>query len=196
MVLNVSSWLKEIFEKYGDDFVLNGKNILPSGKFWELQWKLSLAIIYHKENVENVFYELGTSFGDIGNLEEVSSEVREEIDFIVSEFLDKFQEFNGRYYFEYSDTKFGITSIVSNVISNKFVNKSVVLLKIEKEICKVSLRNQESKEDMNLLIRKLLEGFENSRGGGHIPAAGGHFPKKYLGEFKNRLENLSSAPIR
>jgi nanoRNase/pAp phosphatase (c-di-AMP/oligoRNAs hydrolase) len=37
------------------------------------------------------------------------------------------------------------------------------------------------------VLKKCIEGFEDSTAGGHDRAAGGDFPKKYLEEFKSRL---------
>ena len=77
-----------------------------------------------------------------------------------------------------------------NEISRKYENKTIIIGEKKGEYYSFSSRRQDGKIDLNLLTRKLIDGFENSTAGGHIKAAAGDFPLKYLDEFKKRLKNL------
>jgi single-stranded DNA-specific DHH superfamily exonuclease len=57
----------------------------------------------------------------------------------------------------------------------------------DKKLYKISLRRQDKKVNMDEFTKSILKGIEGADGGGHVAAAGGRFPAKYLGEFRKRL---------
>ena len=186
------NFMKKVFEKYGQKF--NGKRLddLKKTKFWELQYNLILGLIYYDDNLMKAFNFIGKNISDVKDLEKHAAEVQVEIKELNEKFEEEKQEINGRIYFEYEPKKFGITSIVSNFLSLKYFNKTIILLKIDKKenSCKISARRQDRKESMNLLLSNLVKDFENGTGGGHIPAAGGSFPLKYKKDFIEKLKRL------
>ena len=52
---------------------------------------------------------------------------------------------------------------------------------------KVSSRNQSKSEDMGELMKKGVEGLEDSAGGGHVPAAAARFKREDLEKFKENI---------
>jgi c-di-AMP phosphodiesterase-like protein len=67
----------------------------------------------------------------------------------------------------------------------------VILIRpVNEKFFGVSMRRQNNGEDMDKLMKNVLRGLEKSGGGGHIPAAGGHFLKKDLKTVKERLKQL------
>ncbi|PIN90096.1 hypothetical protein COU60_02030 [Candidatus Pacearchaeota archaeon CG10_big_fil_rev_8_21_14_0_10_34_76] len=185
--IKTEDWLSEIYEKYGDKFEREGYYVRRSGKMWDLQWKMSLALIYFRENLKKVYDEIGEEFGDIGDLEKHASEVQREIDEILERFDNEKEEFEGGYYFEFNP-KFAITSICVNILSGeRYPEKTLVLVRFDNDDCKISLRRQDGKEDMNKLAERLIYDLEDSTGGGHVKAAGAKFLRKDLAEFKKRL---------
>lgn len=182
-------WLTEIYKKYGDELEMDGTYVRKSGKIWDLQYDLSLALIYFKDDLKKVYGEIGREFEDIGDLKKYA----DEIDSCLKESLDKFEkekeEINGRIFWEFNP-KFKVGSIVSTITSSQNPNKTHIIAREDGEFYSFSARRQDKKEDMNLLLKKLIVGLENAEGGGHIPAAGGHVLLKDWEEFKKRLREL------
>jgi nanoRNase/pAp phosphatase (c-di-AMP/oligoRNAs hydrolase) len=87
-------------------------------------------------------------------------------------------------------SRFYIKSLVANYISLKYFDKTILILEDNGRICNVSGRRQDRGDDMNKLLKKLIEGFENASAGGHIPASGGYFPVEYKEEFIRRAKKL------
>lgn len=84
---------------------------------------------------------------------------------------------------------FSCTSIVSSIVSGSYIDKIIILIKLDivEDAYNVSVRRQDRKQNMSDFLKSLLNGIPNADGGGHVPAAGGRFPKEQLGEFKKRL---------
>lgn len=183
-----AAWLAEVFGKYGDKFEQVGRYVRTSGRIWDLQETLSLALIYFKDDLNLVFEEIGTRFGDIGKLGAHAEEVRKEINRLVNMFEKEKESFSDGYLFM-SDPKFACGSMAGSIISGKYEDKTLVMLSptTDKKLYKISLRRQDKKADMDAFAKSLLKGMDGADGGGHVAAAGGRFPAKYLGEFRKRL---------
>ena len=179
-------WLNEVMRKYGDSLEHVNGYVRKSGKFWELQKTLSMALIYFKDNPKKVYDSIGDNFGEIGDLENFANEVQSEIDKAIVDFEKGKESFEEGWFYEF-DSKFEINSIVSTILAMGEQNKIFVLLSPYKNLYNVSIRRQDKKFDCDKFVKKLIEGFDSADGGGHVPAAGGHFMKKDLAEFKKRL---------
>ena len=79
--------------------------------------------------------------------------------------------------------------MVSTIVSAQDVDKIIITARPDPELdyYHVSVRRQDKKQDMSSFLKQLLYGLEDSDGGGHVAAAGGHFLKKDLSEVKKRL---------
>ena len=180
------TWLSKVMKKYGDDLENWEIYVKKSGVFWDLQYKLSLALIYFSNGLKKVYNSIGENFGDIGDLGKHANDVQKEIDRIISKFKSEREEFDQGYLFEF-DSKFFVKSIVASILSGTEANKTFVIIEAQNDIYKLSIRRQDKRVNCDEFFKKLLEGFEGADGGGHVPAAGGHFMKKDLGEFRRRL---------
>lgn len=190
LVVKNEAWLRGVYSKYNVHFDTNPNN--NSGNvFNELKWKMNLAIVYFKttNNLQSVFNGIGDKFGDISKIESHVKVIEDEIKQDMKDFERDKKDINGRL-FLISRSKYRISSLLINLLAPKFPNNTIIILRPDGEKYTISARNTLGKEDMNLLLQKLIEGFDNSTAGGHIPAAGGHFPKKYLEEFKERLKKI------
>ena len=151
-----------------------------------------MSLIYFKDDVESVYDQLGNEFGDIGNLGKHSDEVKVEIEKAVKIF-DKEKNILGKnkdiYYWEYNG-RFPLRSIIATLYSSKHKDKTIIISSKKDDIYVFSARRQDKKVNVAELLQRLVEGFENGFAGGHIPAAGGHFPEKYYQKFMQRLENI------
>lgn len=181
-------WLEKIFRKYGDNLEYEGTYVRKSGKFWDLQYNISMALIYFKQNknMNKAYDSIGRDFGNIGILNKYANEVKEEIGRVVNEFENKKEEIKEGYFFE-ANPKFSIGSITSSILSGTDIHKIFVIITPEKDFFRVSVRRQDKKFDCNAFLQTLLKDLSGADGGGHIAAAGGHFMKKDLPEFRKRL---------
>lgn len=181
-----AEWLSEIYEKYGDEFEMKGRYVRQSGKFWDMQWNLNLALIYFKDDLNKVFELLPEKFGELGVLGKHTAEVQKEIDLCVVRFEKEKESFKNGYFWKFSP-KFRVGSIVSNVVCKEDDKTYIICRDSDEKHYSVSARRQDKKEDMGKLLNKLIEGFDDANAGGHVPAAGGSFLKKDLAEFRRRL---------
>lgn len=184
--VKTSEWLSEVFEKYGDTFEFDDGYVRKSGKFWDLQYTLSLAMIYFRDDLKHVFDSIGEKFGEIGDLGKHAEEVNADIERNIA-YFDKTKEEFSEGFFGVIKPVFPTTSITVNIISQTNHSKTFIILREDGEYYKVSARRQDRKQDMNKLLNDLFEGLEGADGGGHVPAAGGHFLKKDLPEVRKRL---------
>lgn len=178
-----AEWMKKVFAKYGQKFDLV---MIKDSRFWNLQWAISLALIYFKDNPRRVYDSIGIGFGDIGRLGEFAGKVEEELNELIERFKREKVRIPGGYYWEFTP-RFKVTSIVSSVLSGAEPDKKFILSRLEGSYCYVSARKQDKKENMAEFLQRAIEGFENSSAGGHVPAAGCHFMRKDLGVFRSRI---------
>jgi len=82
--------------------------------------------------------------------------------------------------------------LVVGMISRKFPNEIFLSVKPSDEEGKVlmSMRAQYD-VDINVFIRKVIEGIDGASAGGHSRAVGGSFFRKDLPLIKKRIEELS-----
>jgi single-stranded DNA-specific DHH superfamily exonuclease len=117
-------------------------------------------------------------------------EVKKEFDKIIEKELISFKENKE----EFKDldlilfeTRKGLSSKMSNILSQKHLHKLLFVYTKEKYFIKASLRRQDFKIDCNKLAQFCVSGLKGAAGGGHIPAAGLKFPKEDFQKFKGRL---------
>ena len=181
-------WLAATMKKYGDHLEIEKDgNMRKSGKFWDLQYTLSLALVYFGENHKEVYDHIKAGkFGDIDDLGKHAKEVRDEINRIVGRFDKEKEKIKEGYLFGFNP-KFGVKSIVANIISERDPHKVFIILLPRGDFYTISARRQDRKFDCSKFLENLLKGLKNAGGGGHIPAAGGHFLKKDLPVVRERL---------
>lgn len=177
------SWMESIFANYGQKF---SPLTLRQSSFWSIQWTLTLALIYFKDNTRRVYDSIGTTFGDIGNLRAIAQKVQDELDILIQKFLNERKRMPGGWYWEFSP-HYKLTSLISTIVSGSEEDKTYVLVRLEGSYAFVSARRQDKKVSMVELLKRSLEGMESSSSGGHIPAAGGRLLKRDVSIFRERL---------
>ncbi|MEK6823024.1 MAG: DHHA1 domain-containing protein, partial [Nanoarchaeota archaeon] len=93
----------------------------------------------------------------------------------------------------YVEPKFHIKSTLSTILSLKHPTTTLVLLGPDHDMVTVSARRHDSKFAMNELLECACRGIKGASAGGHIPAAGGRFPKKDLLRFRSQLLDCVAA---
>ena len=186
---NNQEFMSQTFEKYDDKFEIINNIIRKSGKFWELQWEITLALIYSKDSPKKVFDSIGKEFGNIGDLKKHAEEINDYINESIEKFEKEKQEINGRFFWEFNP-KFHVGGIAGTLTSVKYPNKTIIIARNNEKFYNFSFRRQDMKENVGELIEKLIQGFPEANGGGHIPAAGGHVLIKDKEEFLERLKTI------
>lgn len=150
---------------------------------------VSSALIYFAGQEEKVYDFIREK--KLKELEKYDIEVRQEIDKWMKKYKKEAAYFPERdLYFYYFNSKFNITSIVTNLLSMEEPDAtfiSVSDIKEENGMVKVSARNHNSRKDMIQFLKKGVNGLENAVTGGHVPAAGGSFMKKDIDEFERNI---------
>ncbi len=189
-----TEWIREIYGKYGDNFISSIEGVKKSNKFWKLQLDIAYALIYFNEDLKRVYDSIGNSFGDIGDLGKYSDIIEGEIENAVNKFEKEKIDIEDGYFWEFKPN-YSIGSIVSTTISEKYQNKTIIIARKNEDVYNFSARRQDGKMDMNDLLKNLASGLENSSGGGHFKAAGGFVQNKDIQEFKRRLGLRVNASI-
>lgn len=148
--------------------------------------KISNALIYYKNDISRV-YELVLS-GELDKLTEAHDIVEEEINKYVEEFGEKAEFYPERNLYWYEiDPRFNIASIVTTLISKIKPDISFLTVSTYEDMFKISARNQNQTEDMNLLMKKGIEGLSRATGGGHPPASAAKIRRDDLEKFKENI---------
>jgi len=154
--------------------------------------KIANAILYYKPHLK-VIYETILK-GRFEKLEKTNNIITKEI----NEWKDKFKKEaeyfpEDKLYFYYATPKYGITSAVVSEISSSELTKDTLIFvsnnleRGKEDFVKLSARNQNGDVNLDKLLKKCTEGFEESSAGGNPKAAAGTFPKRYLNKFKENL---------
>lgn len=120
----------------------------------------------------------------------------------LDELIDK-AERNAEFYpeiefmlFEFSE-KFNIKSALINELSRRYKNRTIIVIEdLGKETLGISARRQDFRVKMNELLEKATAGLKGSKGGGHIPAAGGRIKRKDFWKFKGRVISMLEKKYR
>jgi single-stranded DNA-specific DHH superfamily exonuclease len=80
-----------------------------------------------------------------------------------------------------------VHSPLSTILGLKHPHKTIIIINKSTTPVSVSARRHDKKVAVNNLLEKAIKGFKGANAGGHVPAAGAGFDKKYLSKFKKRL---------
>lgn len=137
-------------------------------------------------NSKNVKQILGS------RLKRYKKKVEEEIDYWKNNVI-KFAEFypNHELVFDYIKPRYSIKSAICSVISSKYPDKTIVIAEdMKSDYIKISVRRKDRKIAVNELLEKVLKGFKQASGGGHVNSAGGRIRKQDLYRFKDNILNM------
>jgi single-stranded DNA-specific DHH superfamily exonuclease len=176
----------DFIKKFYLDFT---KDNLWRSEIGKLTHVLDFAIIHYKKDLMNVCKLIESK--DLNSLKKASIEVEKEIE-RNKKLFQKEAEYSSKkdIYFWYFNSKFNITSQLSNILSCAKPDSTFIFvsdIKNNKKEMKVSARNQNSKRNMKQLLEKAMEGFSGAVFGGHVPASGGSFRKKDFEKFKKNI---------
>jgi len=187
---NNTNFLGETYKKYDDVFAFEGDSVRKSGKIWDLQYNLSLFLIYFRDDLKKAYELIPDNYSGLDGIKKYAEIVRKEISESVKRF-DKEKETYGDIYFWEFNPKFEIKSVVSTLVSVKEKNKTFIIGSFDDKFCLLSARRQDNKVNVAELLCKLINGLDCAVAGGHPAAAGGRFLKKDFEEFRERLKMMS-----
>lgn len=152
--------------------------------------KIDNALVYYNPDCKKV-YDLVVK-KDMEKLDDADEIIQNEIDRWVEKFKNEAEYFPDKnLYFYYGNPEHKISRIIATKVSGEeYPNSTIVLLSDKEDKINhigINARNQSGKIDLGKVLKKCVEGFENSTAGGHAKASGGDFPSRYLKEFKKRL---------
>ncbi|MCX6708414.1 MAG: DHH family phosphoesterase [Candidatus Woesearchaeota archaeon] len=84
-------------------------------------------------------------------------------------------------------SKYRVHSPISTLLALKNPHKTIIIINKTNKIIAVSARREDSKIAVNKILENAIKGFKGANAGGHTPAAGAGFNKKYLKTFKERI---------
>jgi single-stranded DNA-specific DHH superfamily exonuclease len=188
MLFKGIDWLSETYRKYGDRYV-NDEAILRKGKLWDLQYILSLVLIYFKDNLNMAYDFIPDEIDKVPVLEVYAKKVREEIE-NQSKLFNKQREIIGDIYFWIINPKYDVREIVVNSLSRLEKDKVYIVAQRRGRFYHISARRQDKKINLPEMLRSLTKGFQEATAGGHIPAAGCLVLSKDIDEFRERLKKI------
>jgi oligoribonuclease NrnB/cAMP/cGMP phosphodiesterase (DHH superfamily) len=186
-----SEFMKETMKKYGDKFELIDNNIRRDGLFFDLMLSINYGLVCFNDNLMEAYNQLSNNFSNIGKLKKAGLDVKNDIESSIKLFEKEKKEINGRYFWEVK-CKYPIVSALSTELSLKEKNKTFIFAEERGDIFKCSLRRQDGGEDLNNFAGKLVEGFQNAKGGGHRKAAGCSIMLKDKDKFLEKLRVLKN----
>ncbi len=154
---------------------------------------IGYSLIYFCDDLGKMFDILRgfENWSEVEKLEKYSILVEKDFNDCIDGFEDNKEVF-GKILFYYFEPKYGIKSMAINAIS--FPRPSDVFVFAapnDKEMIKLSARNQTREYDMIELLKAGTSGLKNASCGGHVPAAGGFIQAKDLGKLKENLKKYA-----
>jgi single-stranded DNA-specific DHH superfamily exonuclease len=179
-------WLAAVFKKYK---VKPNKNLFYTD-IGQVAATISSAEVYDAKLVPkcfDIFYTaknpkdiINSSFGKYKKI------IDKELDKHLKLFEKKAEKHGELRLYEFA-SKYRIHSPLSTILGLKHPHNTIIIINTGFTKAAVSARRHDKKVAVNNLLEKAVKGIPDSNAGGHTPAAGGGFPKKYLKTFKQRL---------
>jgi len=155
-------------------------------------FKFNFALI-GSPSLEQAFAEVSKmkSLDEIVKLAKYYEPVEEDMKRIREDYV-KNRELFGKIIYYNLETKYpGVKSAFINEISGK-EKESILIFSTKKgrEIVSLSARNQSRKYNVITVLKEGINGFEDSKAGGHEAAAGAQIRAEDLDKFKERLKQI------
>lgn len=187
LFMNNKKWLTKIYSKYNDKF---NPDEIKKGKFWDLQHKLSLLIIYFRKDLLKAYSLIKESISDL-KIDSYANEIQNAIDELVKKFKKEKQKIYDGYFWEIKSKsgkkQYGLKQIGINKLSFDEPDKTFIIIVKSGKYYKISSRRQDKKYNMAKLMQDLTKGY-GVNAGGHVAAAGAVIYAEDLSKFKKRLK--------
>lgn len=180
-------WMKKVFKKYK----VKPKKDLFQTKIGQVGATISSAGVYDTELVQKCFDVFYRAKKPEDILRSELGKYKRIIDKELTKHLDLFEkkaEKQGEMRIYEMISRYRIQSPISTILGLKYPHRTIIIINKTQPIIAVSARRGDKKVAVNNLLEKAVKGFKNANAGGHVPAAGARFDKKYLKTFKKRIK--------
>ena len=190
LFMNNQEWLKKVYLKYGDKFKPNEIEI-RRGKFWDLQNKLSLLLVYFKKSLIKAYFLIEEDFNNL-KIDSYTNKVENAINKFIEKFKNEKQKISDGYFWEIKheskEGRYISKSLIINRLSFNEPNKTFIIAVKGKKYYRISSRRQDKKYNMPELMKNLIKDY-GINAGGHTAAAGALILCKDIKKFKENLFN-------
>lgn len=149
--------------------------------------KIGSAITYYKGDLRKIFNLLKEK--KLEDFEKPYEVIEKELKENVERFKREAEYYPDKgLYFAYFTPAFPMISPIVTQISKQDPEHTYVFAADSKDnLIKISARNQSGKEDVNLLMKKGIQGLKQATGGGHLRASAASIRKQDLEKFKENM---------
>jgi len=184
-------WLKKVFKKHK----VRWQKDLFRTEIGQVAVTVSSTEVYDSKLVPkmfNVFYVakkpkdvINSTFGKYKKV--IDKELQKHLKWFLKKSAKK-----GQLHIYEMTSEYRVHSPLSTILGLKYPHKTIIIINKTHPQISASARRGDKKIAVNVLLEKAIKGFPHSNAGGHIPAAGAGFPRKYLETFKERLWTTST----
>ena len=178
------TWIKKVFKKYK---IKPNKDYFKT-KLGQIGATLSSTEVYDEKLIQQCFDVVYNAKKPEDILKSKLTRYKKIIDSELKNHIQKFKKTKHKkdlYVYE-MQTKHRIHSPLSTILGLKYPHRTIIIINKLDNIA-ISARRGDKTKPVNTLLEEMIKGFKNANAGGHTPAAGAGFPKKYLKTFKERL---------
>lgn len=188
-------WLGHVLKRYGINVTNFDNSELFKNPIGQVAATISSTEIYNQKLVPKCFDAFYTAKGPDDVLNSVFGNYKKIIDKELQKHLELFETkaeiFGETHYYELK-SKYRVNSPLSTILGLKYPNKTVLIVNTTKPTISVSARRGDKVKPVNTLLENAVKDFKDANAGGHAPAAGAGFSKKYLKTFKQRIIEASN----
>jgi len=179
-------WLDGVFARYGVERAPD----LFNTKLGEVSAIVSSAEVFDIKLVPRCFEIFYRAKGPEDILHSKLGKYKKIIDKELKKHLELFetraQQYGETFLYEMT-SKWRIHSPLSTILGLKYPHRTILIINTTHPFISVSARRGDKVIPVNNLLERAIEGFQGANAGGHAPAAGAGFEKKYLKTFKERV---------
>ncbi|MBS3147639.1 DHH family phosphoesterase [Candidatus Woesearchaeota archaeon] len=187
-------WLSQVLSKHNIHITNFDNSELFKNRIGQVAATISSTEIYNQKLVPKCFDAFYVAKGPDDVLNSVFGKYKKIIDKELYKHLDLFEtkaEIYGETHFYELKSKYRVNSPLSTILGLKYPNRTILIVNTTKPTISVSARRNDKNPPVNTLLENAIKGFKDANGGGHAPAAGAGFSKKYLKTFKQRIIEAS-----
>ena len=180
------AWLKRVFKKHK----VKMKKELFQTDIGQVAATISSTELYNQKLVAQcyeVFYKskkpkdiLNSKLGKYKKI--IDKELKKHL-----AVFDKKAEKHGELRIYELVSPYRVHSSLSTILGLKYPHRTIIIINKTSANIAISARRGDKKIAVNNLLEKAIRGFKGADAGGHVPAAGAHFNKRYLETFKQRI---------
>ncbi|HOW37005.1 MAG TPA: hypothetical protein PLK34_02040, partial [Candidatus Pacearchaeota archaeon] len=186
LYLKNTSWLGQIYEKYGEKLDLKE---IQKGRFWESVLTLSDFLIYFKDSPKKAYDLIDSKNFDLKQTEPYVLKVRKDLEKNLELFQEQKEIIPGGFFYE-MQSSYDLNSRFASLVSGKNPSQVYIISTKNKNLYRISARRSDGKQNMSELVKYLTEDLTLINAGGHLAAAGCNVLDIDYAKFKQKLKDI------